>query len=276
MRESDWRSYGVLINSFYELEPDYSDHYRTVLGRKSWNVGPLFLCNSGTNEGKGHRGKKSAADADKLMSWLDSKKLDSVVFACFGSITSFTRAQLQEIGIGLEASGQDFIWIIRKCENMEVEEDGIEDGTPKGFEERNKDKGLIIRGWAPQMTILNHPAIGVFVTHCGWNSILEGICAGVSMVTWPVFAEQFFNEKLVTDVLRTGVSVGNIIWQKVGSEGVTSAAVATAVRRAMVGEEAVEIRGRAKEWKEISRKAVGEGGSSYNDLSALIDEFCKQ
>ncbi|XP_073127914.1 scopoletin glucosyltransferase-like [Henckelia pumila] len=239
VRESDWRSYGVLVNSFYELEPDYSDHYRKVLGRKSWNIGPVLLSNSG-NGGKEHsRGKKSAINADKWKSWLDSKKPDSVVYACFGSITSFTPAQLHEIAIGLEESGQDFVWVLRKGEN---EEAGIEDWMPEGFEERTKDKGLIIRGWALQLAILNHPAIGVFVTHCGWNSTLEGVCAGVPMVTWPLFAEQFFNEKLVTDVLRTGVSVGNKIWRNVGSEGVASGAVATAVRRVMVGEEAEEMR----------------------------------
>jgi hypothetical protein len=61
-------------------------------------------------------------------------------------------------------------------------------------------KGLIIRGWAPQVLILDHEAVGGFVTHCGWNSTLEGVTAGVPMVTWPMFAEQFFNEKLVTQV----------------------------------------------------------------------------
>ncbi|XP_073025818.1 scopoletin glucosyltransferase-like [Primulina eburnea] len=279
VRESDRsltltrRSYGVLVNSFYELEPAYSDHYRTVLGRRSWNIGPLFLCDSGNNEGRGHRGKKSAVDADKWKSWLDSKEPDSVDYACFGSQTSFTHAQLHEIGIGLEASGQDFVWVLRKCVNQE---DEIEDWMPEGFEERTKDKGLIIRGWAPQLPILNHPAIGTFVRHCGWNSTLEGICAGIPMVTWLLSAEQFFNEKLVTDVLKTGVSVGNKIWRKVGSEGVASASVSMAVRRVMIGEEAEEIRCRAKEWKEMARKAVGEGGSSYNDLSALIDELSKQ
>ncbi|KAL8541447.1 hypothetical protein ACS0TY_002641 [Phlomoides rotata] len=62
--------------------------------------------------------------------------------------------------------------------------------------------------------ILDHQSIGAFMTDCGWNSILEGICVGVPMVTWPVFAEQFYNKKLMTEVLRTGVSVGNKKWQK--------------------------------------------------------------
>lgn len=59
----------------------------------------------------------------------------------------------------------------------------------------------MIRGWAPQ-------AIGAFLTHCSWNSTLEGVSAGVPMITWPQFEEQFFNEKLVVQVSETGVSIG--------------------------------------------------------------------
>ena len=54
------------------------------------------------------------------------------------------------------------------------------------------------------MLILEHQAIGAFVTHCGWNSTLEAVTAGVPMVTWPIFADQFFNEKLVSEVLKLG------------------------------------------------------------------------
>ena len=85
--------------------------------------------------------------------------------------------------------------------------------------------GLIIRGWAPQVLILDHEAIGAFVTHCGWNSTLEGITAGKPMVTWPIFAEQFYNEKLVTDVLKTGVGVGVKEWLRVHGDHVKSEAV---------------------------------------------------
>ncbi|XVF45100.1 hypothetical protein PTKIN_Ptkin02bG0178800 [Pterospermum kingtungense] len=119
-------------------------------------------------------------------------------------MADFTAAQLIEIALGLEASGQHFIWVVRKQNNN----NGNDDCLPEGFEERVEGHGLIIRGWAPQMLILDHEAVGGFVTHCGWNSILEGITAGVPMVTWPLSAEQFLNEKLVTNVLKIGIVVG--------------------------------------------------------------------
>ncbi|KAL3843907.1 hypothetical protein ACJIZ3_001310 [Penstemon smallii] len=266
MTESVERSYGVIVNSFYELESIYADYYTQVLGRKAWHIGPLLLSNNGAKE-KAERGKKSAIDEHECLAWLDRKRPNSVVYVCFGSMASFTSAQLRETAIGLENSGQNFIWVVRKGKEEN------EDWLPEGFEERVKEKGLIIRGWAPQVMILDHEAVGAFVTHCGWNSTLEGVCAGVPMVTWPVFAEQFFNEKLVTEVLRIGVSVGNKKWQRVASEGVSGEAVAKAVKRVMVGEASTEMRSRAREYKEMARKAIQEGGSSYNCLNELAEEL---
>ncbi|XP_057782952.1 scopoletin glucosyltransferase-like [Salvia miltiorrhiza] len=255
MRESDARSYGVVINSFHDLEPDYARHYTHVLERKAWSLGPLSLC---TNEIDGAK--------HQCLAWLDSKKKpNSVVYVCFGSMAKFTPAQLNELANGLDASGQDFIWIVRSG--------GDEEWLPERFEERMEGRGLVVRGWAPQRAILDHPAVGAFVTHCGWNSTLEGVCAGLPMVTWPLFAEQFFNEKLVTEVLRIGVPVGNKKWQRGANEGVSREAVARAVRGVMVGGGAAEMRRRAADSKEKARKAVAEGGSSYEDLTALIQDI---
>ncbi|KAL8097153.1 scopoletin glucosyltransferase-like [Apium graveolens] len=267
-RESELKSYGVIVNSFYELEPDYADHYRNVLNRRAWHIGPLSLCNRSLEE-KAQRGKQAAITEDECLTWLNSKSPNSVVYICFGSVGKFPSKQLHEIAIGLEASEQQFIWVVRKGTNDKETEDWM----PEGFEERMIGKGLIIRGWAPQVMILDHEAIGGFVTHCGWNSTLEGIAAGVPMVTWPLFAEQFYNEKLITDVLQIGVAVGAKEWV-IGTGGnIKRVAVETAVRSIIVGEEAEERRNRCEGLKEMAKKAVEEGGSSYLDLDALIQEL---
>ncbi|KAJ9159524.1 hypothetical protein P3X46_025030 [Hevea brasiliensis] len=134
-------------------------------------------------------------------------------------------------------------------------------------------KGLIIRGWAPQLSILEHEAVGGFVTCCGWNSTLEAICAGVPMVTWPVSAEQFYNEKLVTLVLRIGVAVGAQQWAIDVGDSVKKEAIKKAVTYLMASEEAEEMRCRVKKLGEMGRKAVEEGGSSHSDFNALIEEL---
>ncbi|XP_016461186.1 scopoletin glucosyltransferase-like [Nicotiana tabacum] len=265
LRDSGLKGHGIVFNSFYELEPDYAEHYTKVLGRKTWAIGPLSLCNRDSDD-KAERGKKSSIDKHECMKWLDSKKSSSVVYICFGSVAIFTATQMRELAMGIEASGQEFIWVVR------IELDN-EDWLPEGFEERIKEKGLIIRGWAPQLLILDHKAVGAFVTHCGWNSTLEGISAGVPVVTWPVFGEQFFNEKLVTEVLRTGVGVGSVQWKRIASEGVKREAISKAIKQVMESEEAEGFRNRAEEYKEMARQAVEEGGSSYSGLTSLLQDI---
>ncbi|GAB4838714.1 hypothetical protein Ancab_028257 [Ancistrocladus abbreviatus] len=271
VKESEVKSFGVIVNSFYELESAYADFYRDVLGRRAWHIGPVSLCNRNVEE-KARRGKEAAIEEHKCLKWLDSKKPDSVIYVCFGSTIKFSAAQLHEIAMALEASGQQFIWVIRGCSDHGAND---QEWQPDGFEKRMEEKGLIIRGWAPQVPILEHEAVGGFVTHCGWNSTLEGICAGVPMVTWPVFADQFYNEKLVTEILKIGVSVGASQWTSSASvsASVKRDAIKKAVREIMTGEEAEQRRNRAKKLKEMAWKAVGEGGSSYSDLGSLVEEL---
>ncbi|XP_027361964.1 scopoletin glucosyltransferase-like [Abrus precatorius] len=262
IKESVATSLGVVFNSFYELEQVYADYYRDILGREAWFIGPLSLCNEEKDKGK--RGKEASIDQVEILKWLDSKKPNSVVYVCFGSIANFSESQLREIAIGLEASGQHFIWVVRRSDKEWI---------PEGFERRMEGRGMIIRGWAPQVLILEHEAVGGFVTHCGWNSTLEGVAAGVAMVTWPVSAEQFYNEKFVTELLQTGVPVGAQKWARFVGDSISSHALEKAVIRIMVGEEAEGMRIRAHKLARMARIAVQPNGSSYFHLTALIQHL---
>lgn len=268
-KDAEEGSHGIIVNSFYELESAYVDHYRNVMGKKAWHIGPVSLCNENA-EDKAQRGKMAFIDEHYCLKWLNSKKPNSIVYVCFGTTSRFSASQLHEIAMGLEASGQEFIWVVRKKKG---EEDENEEWVPEGFEKRMEGKGLIIRGWAPQVMILDHKSVGGFVTHCGWNSALEGISAGLPMVTWPIFAEQFYNEKLITEVLRTGVSVGALKWVRMVGDYIEREQIEKAVKEIMIGERAEEFRSRAKSIGEMARRAVEKGGSSYSDLSSLIELF---
>lgn len=103
--------------------------------------------------------------------------------------------------------------------------------------------------------------------------MLEGVSAGLPMVTWPIFAEQFYNEKLITEVLRTGVGVGAQKWIRFVGDYVKSEQIERALKEIMIGERAGEMRSRAKEIKEMALRAVEEGGTSYTDLGNLIEEL---
>ncbi|KAF3435442.1 hypothetical protein FNV43_RR22531 [Rhamnella rubrinervis] len=237
-RQVEERSYGVLVNSFYEIEPVYADHYGKGLGVRAWHIGPLFLRNKLLAEDKANKGIEMEHECLK---WLNSKAPNSVVYVCFGSLADFNDSQLMEIAMGLEASGKEFIWVVKKEKKQGVTEEWL----PEGFEKRMEGKGLIVRGWAPQVQILDHDAVGGFVTHCGWNSTLEGVCAGVPMVTWPVLVGDFVKRE----------------------------AVEKAVSRIIAGEEAQEMRSKAKALGEMARKAIMEGGSSYLELDNFIEEL---
>nr|UXY92012.1 UDP-glycosyltransferase UGT14 [Glycyrrhiza glabra] len=204
---AEMASYGILVNSFEELEPTYAGDNKKVRGGRMWCVGPLSLCNKDQFD-KVQRGNtnKLSIDESQSLKWLDRQKPRTVIYVCFGSIGNLKSLQLVELGLALEATKlRPFIWVIRDGNQLEVLEKWLKED---GFEERMKDRGLVIRGWAPQLAILSHPAIGGFMTHSGWNSTLEAICVGVPMVTWPLFADQFFNERQVVEILKVGVKVG--------------------------------------------------------------------
>ncbi|XP_057973918.1 soyasapogenol B glucuronide galactosyltransferase-like [Malania oleifera] len=268
--ESDLKCDGVVVSSFYELESEFADHYRSVLGRKAWALGPLFLKSK----------KNTSTDPRHIcLSWLDSQKPNSVLHVSFGSLSCFSSTQLQEMAMALESSGKPFIWVVRKDDVLRESE-----WLPEGYEERVKEnnRGMIIRDWAPQTLILEHQAIGGFMTHCGWNSVVESVIAGVPMIAWPLSADHFYNAKLVIQVLRIGVEVGVEQWSQLiqeSKEFVSKEKIEKAVGGLMGGgEEAEEMRRRAKELGELGKKAVDVGGSSYNDLTDLLAHIksCKQ
>lgn len=271
IKDSEAKSYGVLVNSFYELEPGYADYYRNVMGRRAWQIGPVSLRNKNAID-KTQRGKESAIDEHYVLNWLDSKEPNSVLYICFGSTSRMNNAQLSEIVMALEDQNFSFVWVIRTTQNSDETS-----FLPECFEENMKGKGLIIREWAPQVLILGHPSIGGFMTHCGWNSTLEGVTAGVPMITWPLFAEQLHNENLVTQVLKTGIRVGTQKWnQWFETEDVSSKKdeIEKAINRLMGdGEEAKEMRSKAKELGELARKAIEEGGSSNAEFTSLLEEL---
>jgi len=271
MFESEKRSYGTLYNSFHELESEYEKLGKTTIGIKSWSIGPVSAWIN-KDDDKGYTKENIGKDQD-LVNWLNSKENESVLYVSFGSLTRLSHEQIVEIAHGLENSGHNFIWVVR-----EKDKDDDEEGFLLDFEKRMKEskKGYIIWNWAPQILILDHPATGGIVTHCGWNSILESLNSGLPMITWPMFAEQFYNEKLIVDVLKIGVAVGskvNQFWLSIGEEVVVKREeIVKAVEILMgSGQEGKAMRMRAKKLGDAAKKTIEEGGDSYNNLIQLID-----
>ncbi|CAJ2655403.1 unnamed protein product [Trifolium pratense] len=265
-------SHGVIVNSFAELDEGYTEYYENLTGRKVWHVGPTSLMVENTKEKVINISNEKKHES---LTWLDAQEPNSVVYISFGSLCSLSNEQLMELAIGIEDSNHKFLWVVHRKEG---EDD--DNWLPKGFEQKMKEKkrGMLIKGWVPQALILDHPSIGGFLTHCGWNATVEAISSGVPMITMPGFGDQYYNEKLVTEVHRIGVEVGAAEWSISPYDAkktvVSAEKIEKGVKSLMDSDgEGGEIRKRAKEMKAKAWKAVQEGGSSQNCLTKLVDYF---
>ncbi|MCL7021469.1 hypothetical protein MKW94_005416 [Papaver nudicaule] len=228
-----------------------------------WAVGPL------SQSGPTERGGTNSDEANDIIPWLDTCEDHSVVYICFGSQAVLNNAQLEALAVGLEKSGVRFVWCVKEPTLGHVS--GKYGMVPSWFEDRTAGRGLVIRGWAPQVLILNHKAIGSFLTHCGWNSVLESVDAGVPMLAWPMGADQFMNATLLVDQMKVAVRV---------CEGERTIPDAEELAQCMAESVATgstsrnEMRSRAKELKQAAMDAVSGdeygGGSSFNDLDDLV------
>jgi len=266
--------WGILINTFYELDSLGIDHMRNLTGRPVWSIGPIlppavFDDRGIDHESMNSRGKAADIAEEECLKWLDTRSPQSVVFVCFGSHCILNEKQIRAVAVGLEASGQAFIWAI-KCLHTETKPKGTDVGLPEGFEERTRERGLLIWGWAPQLLILSHPSVGAFLSHCGWNSTLESVSLGVPMITWPMFAEQPFNSKFLVEKLGIGIQICLDMSSVANEEDVRRA-----VTMLLAEEEGKNMRRRAQELRKLGKIAVDKAGSgsSYTNLKCFVQEM---
>ncbi|KAJ0961493.1 hypothetical protein J5N97_001997 [Dioscorea zingiberensis] len=199
-------------------------------------------------------------DEKKYMEWLDTKEEGSVVYVSFGSLSVMKNEQKEEMLRGLKESKRPFLWVVRK-DNRE------EGGGVVEIEEGGED-GMVVE-WCSQVRVLAHSAVGCFVTHCGWNSTLESLVCGVPMVAVPQWSEQCTNAKLVESLWGCGVR------SEVDGDGVLRGEELVRCLELVMGEgeKGVEIRNKAKTWREKALEAVAEGGSCVVNLKAFVDKF---
>ncbi|PKI63485.1 hypothetical protein CRG98_016152 [Punica granatum] len=152
-----------------------------------------------------------------------------------------------------------FLWVVRvPPQNDEAwraisePNPGIGLFLPDGFVERTKERGFVVESWVPQVAVLNHSSVGGFVTHCGWNSVLEAVCAGVPMLAWPLYAEQKLNCNYLVEEVRVALPLEERVTELMSSEK---------------GE---AVRERVFAMKEEAAEALREGGSSHSALAELF------
>ncbi|XAR57513.1 7-deoxyloganetin glucosyltransferase [Bertholletia excelsa] len=224
-----------------------------------YTIGPLqLLLNSAPNEDDKLEslGYNLWKEETECLQWLDSKEPGSVIYVNFGSVTVMSQQQLVEFAWGLANSNHDFLWIIRP--DVVVGETAI---LPGEFAEKAKERGTMA-SWCPQEQVLNHPAVGGFLTHSGWNSTIESLSAGVPMICWPFFGDQQTNCKFSCTTWEVGMRINNDVKRD---------EVEALVRELMDGDKGKKMKNKAMEWKKLAEKAAGPGGSS----SLNLDKFVK-
>ncbi|XP_031096484.1 anthocyanidin 3-O-glucosyltransferase 2-like [Ipomoea triloba] len=262
---------GILVNTFLELE----QHALESLS-KDVSVPPVYPVGPIVNV----KGNKIQESSEKeILKWLDDQPDSSVVFLCFGSCGSFPESQVKEIAYALEQSGHRFLWSLRRPPS---------DGSifltdynnllilPEGFLERTKSIGKVI-GWAPQTAVLAHPAVGGFVSHCGWNSTLESIWFGVPIATWPIYTEQQANAFQLVEEIGIGVEVKmDYRYYFMGEfetlpKKVHAKEIEIAITVLMDHPTINPLRMKAKELKGKGRRALEEDGSSFNSFKCFFE-----
>ncbi|XP_062232642.1 gallate 1-beta-glucosyltransferase 84A24-like [Phragmites australis] len=236
----------VLVNTFDGLERSAIEALRAHVPVTL--VGPLLEHDHEGND-------ELAVAADKgSMAWLDAQPPRSVVYVAFGSLVNIGRGEMLAVAEGLLGTGRAFLWVVR---------DDSRELLPEDVLAACSDKGKIV-AWCPQGRLLGHGAVGCFVTHCGWNSITEALAAGVPVVGYPWWSDQFTNAKLLVDEYKVGVRL---------PAPVTQDALRACVDEVMSGPDAAAFRMRAAKWKEEATAAVADGGSSDRNLQAFVEDI---
>ena len=213
----------ILVNTFHELEARAIDELRGNMHSTIYPIGPLVFTNPNCSadhhidneQEQEHEQEPRAVGAGsalweedhKSLLWLDTQSSKSVLYVSFGSMAKVSIEQVKEIADGLEMSHHAFLWVIR-ADLLEYNLDGKASEFKAIFSEfleRTKDRALVAP-WVPQTAVLSHPAVGAFLTHCGWNSTIESISCGVPMLGWPRLSEQNTNCRYITHVWKSGWS----------------------------------------------------------------------
>nr|XP_017235634.1 PREDICTED: anthocyanidin 3-O-glucosyltransferase 2-like [Daucus carota subsp. sativus] len=260
---------GIIVNTFKELENHALDSVSAVDLPPVYPVGPVV-------DRRGPAGWKVNEDHEVVRKWLDQQPEASVVFLCFGSMGSLKPAQVKEIAHGLEQSGHRFLWSLREPAKGKLDLPGNYTNPdavlPDGFIDRTAGIGLVC-GWVPQVMVLGHNAVGGFVSHCGWNSILESLWHGVPIATWPIYAEQQLNAFEMVKELKLSMEI-RLDYRGGENDLVCKEEVAKGVRSLMeLSDPAQELREKVKRMSQVSKNAVMENGSSFVALARLVHQL---
>lgn len=237
----------IICNSFHEIESATFTLHPDILP-----IGPL-MADQKFEKPIGHFWQEDMT----CLHWLNEQSNNSVVYVAFGSFTVFDRIQLEELAHGLELTEQPFLWVVRPDFT-----DGSGNEWLEGFRSRVEGRGMIV-SWSPQQQVLAHPSIACFISHCGWNSTMEGVRNGVPFLCWPYFTDQFLNQSYICNSWRIGFKLTP------DERGIISRERIKQRVEELLADE--ELKARAVLWRAIARRSISEGGSSHENFKKFVN-----
>lgn len=244
----------ILHNTVYELESETLSALNKV--QPNYAVGPIhFSKNLPANSAT-----KSLWSESDCSEWLSTKSPASVLYVSFGSFLQASEEVIKEIAYGLLLSQVNFIWVVR------ADAASSDDALPSEFRDEIKDKGLIVQ-WCNQITLLSDPAVGGFLTHCGWNSVLESIWCGVPMICYPLDYDQLTNRKLLVDDWKIGINFC------AGESVVDRKEVAENIKKFMRGAVSENLRQEVTKVTAKLQNAVESDGSSEVNFNQFMKDL---
>ncbi|GAB2291711.1 hypothetical protein Dimus_025962 [Dionaea muscipula] len=256
----------VFANSFYELEKDAIDAISSHIPIKP--VGPLIPVTLLGEDRGSDVGVNMWKAEDACLDWLDQRPDGSVIYVAFGSLAVLAKAQTESIATALKNSKMGFIWVVKPPDSQAADGAGE---VPEGFLEETREQGMVVP-WCHQGLVLSHRSIACFLTHCGWNSLLEAVSAGVPLIGFPQWNDQPTNAKLLAEAFGVGVRV-RVCPNEDGQ--VASQQFEKCIQEVVSGPRAAEYRGKAMEWKQAARDALADGGSSDRIIKSFLDDIAK-
>ncbi|XP_044487384.1 UDP-glycosyltransferase 83A1-like [Mangifera indica] len=242
---SNW----VLSNTVYELDSLSCDLVPNILP-----IGPLLAINNSRHLAGSFRPEDSTC-----LSWLDKQPIGSVIYVALGTAPVLNQQQFDELAAGLESLGKPFLWVVRSDLIW-----GSVAKFPDGFEQKIAGRGKIVE-WAPQEKVLVHPSVACFVSHCGWNSTLEGLSMGVPFLCWPFYIDQHQNRNYICEGWKIGLEL-----TRNGNGIVTRHEIQTKITKLLNDE---GFTGNALKLKEMVTRSLAEGGSSFENFERFIVEL---
>uniref|UniRef100_A0A7N0V1B3 Uncharacterized protein n=1 Tax=Kalanchoe fedtschenkoi TaxID=63787 RepID=A0A7N0V1B3_KALFE len=235
----------VLCNAFQDLDSSACDLIPNMLC-----IGPLLA--------KASCGGSIWEEDSTCLTWLDAQPTETVIYVAFGSMAIFSQDQFDKVALGLELTGRPFLWVVRPGAKMRY---------PDGFLERISARGKMV-DWAPQDLVLAHPSISCFISHCGWNSTMEGLSMGIPFLCWPFFSDQFLNKRYICEVWKVGLAL------ELDENRIVSKLMVQEKVEALLAD--LGIKANALKFKEMATMNANPGGASFEKLEFFLKELKSQ